>query len=438
MKGRILTLVHGYPPAARTGAEIQAARTAIALHGRGFDSRVFTLEPGDEAHTAVRWHDEMQDAVLVRRVTGDLQGQQNECRASFDNQIVGTALADTLREWLPNLVYFYSGYRLSASVIRTARQAGIPVVMNLTDYWWFCHRVNLLRTDGGLCDGPSDAGCARCYAEQRRRWKLPAHAWPAAATAFWRLAPCVKGLDGWLGLDAQRERSTTLVSLLQEASALVAPSEFLADFYVRHGVHRRLIRLIRQGLDLAWCPLRVPARHLRFAFLGQVKAHKGVDLLLDAWARLAGPRPRTLVLYGTAAGEEAFGERVRETINKLPDAEWRGAYRAGEVWSRLAEVDVVVIPSRWVENSPNVILEAQAMAIPLVGSAIGGIAELVRHEVNGLLFEVNDAADLARQLQRLLDEPDLLCRLSRQALPLRTTEDELDDIIRVFGEFLPA
>ena len=50
--------------------------------------------------------------------------------------------------------------------------------------------------------------------------------------------------------------------------------------------------------------------------------------------------------------------------------------------------------------------------VPVIASRIGGIPETVRHDVNGLLFEPGDASDLARQLRRLLDEPDLRRRLA--------------------------
>ena len=59
----------------------------------------------------------------------------------------------------------------------------------------------------------------------------------------------------------------------------------------------------------------------------------------------------------------------------------------------LASTDVIVIPSLWVENSPNVILESPGDAgFRVVGSNIGGIAELVPHDRNGLVFETGNAA----------------------------------------------
>jgi glycosyltransferase involved in cell wall biosynthesis len=77
----------------------------------------------------------------------------------------------------------------------------------------------------------------------------------------------------------------------------------------------------------------------------------------------------------------------------------------------MAGLDVLVVPSRWYENSPNVILEAQAFNVPIVATGLGGMAELVRDEIDGLLFELNNAQDLARQLQRTFEDRELLSRL---------------------------
>jgi glycosyltransferase involved in cell wall biosynthesis len=74
--------------------------------------------------------------------------------------------------------------------------------------------------------------------------------------------------------------------------------------------------------------------------------------------------------------------------------------------------------------------------VPVVGTNLGGTAELVRHERNGLLFEVDDADDLARQLQRLLDEPELLPRLRLAENPFRTAENDYERAVELYGSLV--
>ena len=73
----------------------------------------------------------------------------------------------------------------------------------------------------------------------------------------------------------------------------------------------------------------------------------------------------------------------------------------------MAEADALVVPSVWIENAPFVIKEANASGLPVIASRLGGMAELVTHDVDGLLFEAGDAAALAYQLRRLQHQPGL-------------------------------
>ncbi|HOG29496.1 MAG TPA: glycosyltransferase [Vicinamibacterales bacterium] len=436
MNPRILIAVHGYPPAAGGGAELRAARTAALLARRGLEMRAFAF--GSHAAGPLRWDDADEDGVIVRRLNGDPAAGQDPFEASYDSQEIGRALQLALREWRPHLVYLFSGYLMSSSVVRAAHEAGIPVAVNLTDYWWFCHRINLMLGGGSPCPAPSLAGCARCLAESRRRWRLPAAVWPAAARAFWAAAPRARVLDRPLGIDRIRRRAEVLSQTIREVRALISPSRHLADFYARQGIDPGRLHVIRQGVRIEQRVPRVAAAEMRFVFAGQVKAHKGIQTLLDAWSMLTGPRPRRLTIYGSAAGEEAFGARIRKRVADADGVEWPGVYAPGGVWQVLAEADAVVVPSLCLENSPNIVLEAQATGVPVVGSNHGGVAELVRHDHDGLLFPAGSAVGLARALQRLLDEPGLAPRLSRDGPPPRSTEAEVDETLRVLGRFLPG
>ncbi|MBZ0287338.1 MAG: glycosyltransferase, partial [Anaerolineae bacterium] len=85
-----------------------------------------------------------------------------------------------------------------------------------------------------------------------------------------------------------------------------------------------------------------------------------------------------------------------------------GSFKQDDIPAIFSEIDVLIVPSIWYENCPTVIREAFANRTPVVVSNIGGMAEAVRDGVDGLHFQVNDAADLACKLRRFLDEPALI------------------------------
>jgi glycosyltransferase involved in cell wall biosynthesis len=260
--------------------------------------------------------------------------------------------------------------------------------------------------------------------------------WPGLMDWTWDHAASSARLRRQLGFSEQERRAQHLRQTLSMADALIAPSQFLANFYIRQGVDAGRIHVWRQGVQMPAPITRTSSPELRIGYIGQIKPHKGVDLLVDAWAMLRGDRPRRLLLYGSDSGEPEYGNRIRSTITTLSSAEWRGTYRGSEVWDILAGLDLVVIPSRWVENSPNSILESQAARVPLIGANLGGMSELIRHEHNGLLFEVDNAGSLANQLQRVLDEPKLLPEMRARSIPVRTVEQEVAQLVSLYENLL--
>lgn len=85
-------------------------------------------------------------------------------------------------------------------------------------------------------------------------------------------------------------------------------------------------------------------------------------------------------------------------------------------------------PQLWFENAPLVIQEAFAAKTPVITTNLGGMAEAVIHEVNGLLFERGDANDLSQQMQRVVEDPELLACLWDGMPPVKTIEEEVTEL----------
>ena len=158
--------------------------------------------------------------------------------------------------------------------------------------------------------------------------------------------------------------------------------------------------------------------------MGQIKAHKGVDLIIDAIIPLLDSGENiSLGIWGSRAGNLAYGEDLEHQTKNYPSIRWEGSYNSNQLWDVLSKMDTLIIPSRWYEDSPTVILEAQTFGLPVITTRLGGMQELVQHEKSGLLFELNNAKDLRAQIQRLLYEPKLLAQL-RSGIPNVPTVDE--------------
>jgi teichuronic acid biosynthesis glycosyltransferase TuaC len=150
-------------------------------------------------------------------------------------------------------------------------------------------------------------------------------------------------------------------------------------------------------------PLRValqwPGEAWTVVFVGQLVRVKGIDVLLRAWAGLSGrsgPAERRLVLIGEGP-ERARLEALADELGVRAQVSFLGVLPQQAVADRVAAADVLCLPSHS-EGSPNVVVEALASGVPVVATRVGGVPELVRDGVNGLLVPPADAAQLAAAL----------------------------------------
>jgi len=165
--------------------------------------------------------------------------------------------------------------------------------------------------------------------------------------------------------------------------------------------------------------------------------HKGVHVLIRAFNKLSFKRRKAnLKIYGDLDSFTQHTKMLRKIANGNSQIKFAGPFDNRNVAQILADIDITVTPSIWYENSPIAITESLTTGTPVVATNLGGMPELVRHNANGLLFKVGDATDLARQLQRLLDEPGLKDRLAKQAKPVRLIDDEMNHITNIYKQLV--
>jgi glycosyltransferase involved in cell wall biosynthesis len=100
----------------------------------------------------------------------------------------------------------------------------------------------------------------------------------------------------------------------------------------------------------------------------------------------------------------------------------------------LADIDVLVVPSIWYENTPLVLYFAQAAGCPVIATGLGGMAEVIRHEENGLLFEPGDAGGLAAALRRLAQDHGLLRKLAHNAVRPKSIAEYAAELLALYRE----
>jgi glycosyltransferase involved in cell wall biosynthesis len=171
----------------------------------------------------------------------------------------------------------------------------------------------------------------------------------------------------------------------------LAVSEFVRDRHLRAGFTPKQV-LVKP--NFAWPAERRDGPGEYFLYLGRLSHEKGVADLLDAWRGIEAP----LVVTGG-------GPLTAQLHRRAPDAvEFRGAVSPSETNMLLRHARALVFPSIGYEGGPRAILEAYAAGVPVIGSNIGSIPEMIEHGVSGLVVAPRDAVGWRSAVDALLDD----------------------------------
>ena len=204
---------------------------------------------------------------------------------------------------------------------------------------------------------------------------------------------------------------TTELLMMPRGDLYLFESNFSAETFSRKiGQPRGLVRIVYNGVTQAeFEPVGTAADATDLLFLGELRALKGVDLLVDAIAQLRdGGRNVTATLVGAGPDEAAFRAQVDRLklgglIRFRPPMPARAAQALGRV---------MVMPSR-MESLPYVVLEAAASAKPLIATRVGGIPEIYGPLADRLV-PADDASALARAIAAALDNPAAAAETARR------------------------
>lgn len=174
-------------------------------------------------------------------------------------------------------------------------------------------------------------------------------------------------------------------------------------------------------------------------FLGEIARHKGVFELVHAFRAVTDACPRLQLVF---AGTGAAMEEVRQLASQAEFGgriECTGWVESQRKRAELARATIFVLPSH-VEGMPMALLEAMSWGLPVIATAVGGVPEMITHEVNGLLVAPGDIAGLAAAISRLMSDAGLRVRLGNAAretiatrFSLNTAFERLLEIYRRFG-----
>lgn len=222
---------------------------------------------------------------------------------------------------------------------------------------------------------------------------------------------------GTMGRVSRFDPASWMSYLNPRVSGYICVSEATRQYLLRFGIPPHKVRTIYKGHRLEWyeqspVPLAavgIPEKTFVIACVANARPVKGVDILVRAFAEL--PPQAHLLLIG-----ELRDGRVRRLIARSAarDRIHAVGYRT-DAPGLVCGASVFAMPSRAREGLPKAAIEAMALGVPPVVSAVGGMPELVLHEECGLVVAPGDPSALAQAVRRLMDDAGLAARLGAAA-----------------------
>jgi glycosyltransferase involved in cell wall biosynthesis len=415
-------VAQGFPPENIGGVEVYLKNLArkMAEQEKVF---VFTrAKLGNHKH--LETDIEVEDRVEIMRVRVD-QRKLMDFRTTYQRDEVDAIFRNYLLDKKPDVVHIHHLGGLSLGMVRIADELSIPVILTLHDHHPFCPRGQRIRNDKRICTKIVLDECLECLKPQTVGLGL------AAKLAMYTLAKD-------RGMQQLREMHKEIGRQLERVSKIISPSRFHQERLVEAGAPEEKTEVLPYGLDLSLVD-DVPAREKnqpvkKFGYLGTLIPSKGVDILILAFKKLK-QKDLELHIFGEAApyhGQYDYDKRLKELARGL-NVFFHGSYQPHQLPEVLAQVDCVVLPSRWYESFGITLREAVRAKRPVIVSDIGSFKEGVRHNENGLVFKTGDMIELFEMMQKMADNPSLAGRLVEKGIAVETLEDHCAKLSAIYS-----
>lgn len=322
---------------------------------------------------------------------------------------VKKAIQKEIRDMKPDLVYIiHFVNKLSPSVIRGAKELGVPVVLRLSDYFLLCPRFDFMYRKK-VCEDCLTYGYMSCL---RKR--------------------CVKGSLFASAIRVFSMKLHNAMKIYDDVDAFITPSEFLKGKLVANGFQQDKITCI-PTFTSSKIEVGEPVIGTYGLYFGRITEEKGVETVVKAYETMPN---RYVKIMGDDTTEEAVRLKKYVEEHGIKNVEFLGFKAGAELEEIIKGAKFTLIPSIWYDNLPNTALESFQHSKPVIASNIGSLPELVVDGYNGYLFDPYKPEELAQKV-KLFDNDELVQKMganSRSILEQRfAPKAHYDALINVFA-----
>ena len=299
------------------------------------------------------------------------------------NPVAKWRLLRRIREFKPDVVHVHNFVpQLSPSVFDACRVAGVPSVLTLHNFRILCP-TSFLYYDREVRERSLRHACW---------WTIPKRVYHHSFFGTLAVARMV---------ETHKRRGTWNTKV----DRLIALTEFAKRKFVEGGIDEDRIVVKGNATPAIPRPERSGVERRGALYVGRLSEEKGIRSLLSAWERTDYP----LRLAGDGPLAPVVAQARRSNVEAL------GRLDAEQVQAEMHRAAFLVLPSIWYEMFPVTLIEAFGSGLPVLASRVGGIDEIVRDGVTGLLFNADEPADLAAKAAWAASHPDEMAAMGRAA-----------------------
>lgn len=340
---------------------------------------------------------------------------KKDFQASYQDPKVDQLFDEVLTREAPEVVHFtYLLWGLSVDLPEIAKARGIRTIVTLTDYGLLCHRGQMFDWQLKPCGGPHPADvCARCIREPSSFDFSPVRV--ALRRAAVRTAAQLGGLGRIVVTKDLERRERVVRKALESVDHFIAPTEVFRQVFLDYGIpEAKLTQLVYAFDTEPYAAARVEpprisaADPVRFGYMGQFTPHKGIETLMRAIRLMQARLPESVEAWRVHLFGRPAGNRHRHFVKRVfggdlgPRIVVEEPFEPQDAPAVLARLHAVIVPSEWDENAPLTILQARAAGVPVIGSDMAGIAEVVDAPRHGRLFPAGNSEALADALRDVI------------------------------------
>ena len=351
-----------------------------------------------------------------------------------------------LKSQKPDIVHFHEiagSNGITLHHVEAVKKLGIKTLFTFHLSGLSCMTGTLVQNGLSICDGKIKLlKCSQCFLKTKKLNSVQSFLLLIATYSFKICGIDPTKLSNRLGTalgttNLVANKKDDLLRLIDNCNKVIVLTKWYKEILITNGIPDNKITSINPGLPITTKISIKSKEHnlkLKFLFVGRISHFKGLHILVDAFNRLIEYNAE-LDIYGQT--DDIDYEKLLKLKTSCNNSiQWKGILPNKDVVEVMSNYDVLCLCSTFSEMSPLVIQEAFAARLPVIASNVYGNAEQIKHGVNGLLFKFNDTADLLKQLQRCIEEKDLLLNLSRNILPPRSFEEVANDHIKLYNSLL--